>query len=106
MTDTTNPLADEVRNAAEQLHAAATETTTCDPADQQAVILTPAQAHAIANAWEHVADEMDDHGAVEALLEKVTGPYTKIVKNEGGGYQFDWNATLEAARTYLGEPTP
>jgi hypothetical protein len=104
MTDT-NPLADQVRAAAEQLHAAATETATCDPLDQQAVILTPGQAHAIANAWEHISDEMDDHGAHEVPLKKVTGKYTKVVKNENGGYQFDWNATLDAARIYRGEAT-
>lgn len=37
-------IADEVRAAAELLHAAARQTTTCDPTDQQTVTLTPAQA--------------------------------------------------------------
>lgn len=102
MTDT-NPTADNVRAAAERLHQAATEATLCAPTGHRYVRLTPEQAHAIATAWEHQADDMHDYEAYEEPLERVDGTYTTVVKNEHGSLRFDWGTTLDAARIYLGE---
>lgn len=62
----------------------------------------PAVALAVAEAFAHQADDMDDYGAVEKPLERVDGTFTTVVKDESGGYRFDWDATLGAARAYLG----
>lgn len=95
MTDTyliASP-ADEVRAVAELL----------DATGPQAVTLTPAQSRAIAVAFQHIADDMDDYGAHEEPLERVDGTFTTIMRDESGGYRFDWTAGLRAARALHGE---
>lgn len=99
-------LGEEVRRGAAQLHVAARAATLCDEEGDRFVRLTPEQAHAVADAWEHTADEMDDYGAREEPLKRVDGTFTTVVKNERDGHQFDWQATLAASRACLGENAP
>lgn len=93
-----NEVADTVRSAAEKLHRLAREASLCEPEDSRHARLTPEQAHAIANAWEHIADDMGDYGAVEETEGIVNGP---SVKDEHGTHRADWGATLGAARALL-----
>jgi len=100
MPDQANPLADEVRRAAELLHQAAHEVALCDPEPARHVRLSPEQAHAVATAFEHIADDMGDYNAVEEPLMRVDGTWTTVVKNEDGRSRFDWDHVLAAARAF------
>jgi hypothetical protein len=97
-----NEVAETVRRAAAKLRLAARAAELCTPERlQNEGLITPAQAHAIANAWDHIADDMGDYGAVEETEGIVNGP---SVKDEHGSHRADWGATLGAARALLNAP--
>jgi len=63
----------------------------------------PAVALAVADSWDHQADDMADHEAYES---GVGGMLRPVVRTEDHGTHHDWTATLAAARALLGEVQP
>lgn len=93
-----------VYRAAEQLDQAAREVALCVPLPEQTnALIDPAQAHAIADAWGHLADDMADHGAHFHLV-----PIGWTVVDEFGTDRLDetWTSTVRAALAYLRENAP
>jgi hypothetical protein len=60
----------------------------------------PGVTTAIADSWEHQADDMADWEANESIAGGLLLP---VVRSNKHGTRHDWTATLAAARTYLGE---
>lgn len=65
--------------------------------------LDPTVATAIAEAWEHQADDMGDH---LAHLHACAGEPGYVVQDEREIDHYDWTATLRAALAYLREDAP
>jgi len=68
--------------------------------------LAPKAAHAIANAWEHQADDMTGALAHFHPVDRVDGTQTWAVADERESTHYDWTATVEAALEYLREDAP
>jgi len=65
--------------------------------------LHPLVATAVADAWEHQADDMADH---LAHLHACAGEPGYVVQDEREVMHHDWTATLRAALAYLREEAP
>ncbi len=93
-------IADTVRHAASELRALAARAEHKD----RSVMLDPPECRAIADSWEHQADDMDNTtGVREALLIDDMGDDVPVVIDRYEGRHHDWTATLAAARALLGE---
>jgi hypothetical protein len=91
-----------VYRAAEQLHQAAHEAALCTTLSAQADgLIDPEQAHEIADAWGHLADDMGDYGGHFHPV-----PIGWTVVDEFGRDRNDWAATVRAALKYLRESAP
>jgi hypothetical protein len=75
-------------------------------AAQIAGIADPGVAHAIANAWEHQADDMTGDLAHFHPVDRVDGEQAWAVVDERESTHYDWTATVEAALAYLREDAP